>query len=386
MKQTNTFIEQPSARYFGALDGFRGGLALWVYLGHLAAAVGYANYFLGLHALAVDLFMVLSGFLMMHTWRAPFGDFGLIRLRNVLAFYVVRLFRIAPPYYALLLVCYLWLPQLNQMHDFVHKTIPPSWVQDVSAYEPKIGWDFSTLRWLYLHATFAFGAVPGMEASTPLPDWSLSLEMQFYLVFPVLLFGLARLPLLIVSLVAMVLALISPALFGSYLTPGTWAHFGQPSLLLYRLNAFMAGMLLAYWLCQKNDKTRIRKSNWATILAIGLCLIPLSKPVVVIYLLFVGLVLQKLKWLALVLSHKAFGQLGDLSYAIYLAHLLVVIPVTYWLIQYPEFMNLSAVARFGMAVALTAPIVLGLSVILHQMIELPGIRMGKSLSRAILSG
>jgi peptidoglycan/LPS O-acetylase OafA/YrhL len=49
-------------KHFASLDGFRGFLAVWVYFGHLATAVGFSNYFLNMHALAVDVFMVLSGF------------------------------------------------------------------------------------------------------------------------------------------------------------------------------------------------------------------------------------------------------------------------------------------------------------------------------------
>jgi len=48
--------------HLDALDGFRACLALWVYFGHLANASGFSNRLLGLHPLAVDLFMVLSGF------------------------------------------------------------------------------------------------------------------------------------------------------------------------------------------------------------------------------------------------------------------------------------------------------------------------------------
>ena len=364
-----------------ALDGFRGGLALWVYLGHLAAGVGYSNYILGLHALAVDVFMVLSGYLMVYTWPDEFAKIRGVNTRKLSAFYLGRFFRIAPLYYALLFACYVFLPQLNQMYDYQRQLIPPIWAQGLVDYAPKIGWDFGSFRWLYLHASFAFGAVPGMEASTPLPDWSLSLEMQFYLFFPFfLLLCLKRGSLMALAGVAAVLAIASPSLFGSYLTPGSLAHFGQPSLLSYRLNAFLAGMVVAYWVRIGATK----QSTLTKIVVLGaaaICLLPLSKPVILIYLIFVGLALQKLSPLARLLSLKPFKLLGEISYSVYLSHLLVLIPFTYWLIQWPEFMSLNSTQRFGLALALTSPVVILFSYGLYVLVEKPSIRLGSLVRR-----
>lgn len=367
-----------------ALDGFRAGLALWVYLGHLSQAVGYSNYFLSLHALAVDLFMVLSGFLMVYTWKGsaqPHHGF----LKTSAMFYLARFFRIAPLYYVLLLLCYVFLPQLNQMHDDALKLIPPPWVQDLTQYNPKSGWVFDSLRWLSLHVSFAFGVVPGMEASTPLPDWSLSLEMQFYLIFPALLLLLSMGPwaLLALALSAAVLAWLAPGLFGSYLTPGSLTHFGQPSMLAYRLNAFLAGMVLAFWLRKKRSQEPTRFVNVVTVLAIAICLVPLSKPVILIYLVFAALIFEKIPPLNWLLSRKPFKILGDISYSIYLAHLLVVIPAVYWLLQLAAFVDSSPVVKFYWAVGLTGPAVLGASLLLHRYVELPGIRVGRYVSKKL---
>ena len=376
--------DSESSNHLAALDGFRGGLALWVYFGHLSLAVGYVNYFLAIHALAVDLFMVLSGFLMVYTWKSshqPTSNF----LRASVGFYLARFFRIAPLYYALLLLCYVFLPQLNQMHDDALKLIPPPWVQDLAGYDPKSGWVFDSWRWLYLHLSFAFGVVPGMEASTPLPDWSLSLEMQFYLIFPLLLLvlGGGSWALLALAVGAAILAWFAPGLFGSYLTPGSLMHFGQPSMLAYRLNAFLAGMVLAFWLQKKRSQAPSRFVNVVTVLAIAICLLPLSKPVILIYLVFAALIFEKIPPLNWLLGRKPFKILGDMSYSIYLAHLLVVIPGVYWLLQSSAFIGLSPIAKFACAVGLTCPVVLVASYVLHQWIEQPGIRLGRYLSKKL---
>lgn len=367
-------------KHFASLDGFRGFLAVWVYLGHLATAVGFSNYFLNMHALAVDVFMVLSGFLMVYTWKKSLEDSKILDAQAVQSFYLMRFFRIAPLYYLLLLVSYLALPQLGQMHDDIRNAFPPLWAQGLGDYVSKIGWNFDTWRWLYLHASFAFGLVPGMEASTPLPDWSLSVEMQFYLILPVLLLSLTRLPILILPSIAAILAILSPDFLGAYLIPGSWAHFGQPSVLSYRLNAFVAGMLLAVWLRKRRDGQCSTSTTVFIIIGIGICLLPLSKPVIMIYFVFAALVLQKVSPIADLLGYRPFKLIGDISYSIYLSHTLVVIPVVYWLIQYPAMMDLNAPQRFGVAIVFTAPIVFVCSYVLYRLVEYPGIRWGKALA------
>jgi len=52
------------------LDGIRGLLAMWVFWGHICIFVGLKMPILGTPALAVDLFMLLSGFLMAYQLRS----------------------------------------------------------------------------------------------------------------------------------------------------------------------------------------------------------------------------------------------------------------------------------------------------------------------------
>ena len=265
--------------HLASLDGFRACLALWVYLGHLATATGFANGLLARHALAVDLFMVLSGFLMVHTWR---GDIRSVSLASAqtLRFFLNRFFRIAPLYYLLLAICSVDLTGLAAMNDAVLRAFPPPWSAELEHFEPLTAWHFGNLRWLWTHLTLMFGLFPGLEASTPLPDWSLSLEMQFYLVFPVLLTILRKVPLIALAVCSAATAWVAPAMFGSYLVPGTWAHFGQPSFLPYRLNAFVAGMVVALWIRSRESAGRSRSADVSAAIAATICLIPLTKPVI----------------------------------------------------------------------------------------------------------
>ena len=366
--------------HLSALDGFRGLLAMWVYLGHLSNAVGFKNHVLSMHALAVDLFMILSGFLMIYTWKTAISlehTFSFTLRHNAYRFYANRFFRIAPLYYLLLLVCYCFLPKLAEMHDYAQKLIPPPWAEKITNFNPQTIWNFSSFKWLFLHGTFTFGAVPGMESTTPLPDWSLSLEMQFYLIMPVLLLLLGRMPVILIAILTTFLALNAPSLFGNYLNPGSIAHFGQPSFIAYRLNAFMAGMVIAFWLRSRQLSKPSLKTNLYTVLSGLICILPLSKPVILGYVIFVVLVLYRVPTLNKLFSIKPLRFLGDVSYSVYLSHILIVIPVVYWLVQQPDFMSLNSLMRFGLAAGVTAPLVILTGYILFRGVEIPSIGMGK---------
>jgi peptidoglycan/LPS O-acetylase OafA/YrhL len=365
-----------------ALDGFRGILALWVYFGHLSNAVGFKNYVLGMHALAVDLFMVLSGFLMVHTWKTPISPrhtFSFGFRTTTFTFYVNRFFRIAPLYYILLSVCYFLLPDLAEMYGSAQKMIPPPWAEGLPHFDPHISWDFSSFKWFFLHGTFTFGLIPGMEATSPLPDWSLSLEMQFYLILPILLTLFGRVPMLLLAIVSTVLAVYAPILFGNYLAPGSITHFGQPSFIPYRLNAFMAGMVVAFWLGNRQLEKASLKTDSPYVIAGLICILPLSKPVILGYFIFVLLVFRQVPLLNRLLSLKPFRLLGDISYSVYLSHLLIVTPVVYLLLKIPSFMSFGTLTRFILALGASGPLVVLVSYFLFLGIELPGIRFGKAI-------
>ena len=373
-----------AAQHLNAFDGVRGLLAVWVYLGHLANAVGFHQYVLAAHALAVDFFMILSGFLMIHTWKADLYNHP-FNLKTTLRFYIARFFRIAPLYYLLLIVCYLALPTLSLMQTAALKAIPPPWAATIANYAPAIGWNFDSLQWLLLHLSFGFGLVPGMEASTPLPDWSLSLEMQFYLVLPLLIVLFARVPIILLVTAAAVLATATPAWFGNYLEAGSVAHFGQPSVLAYRLNAFVAGMLIGYFLKQRAAQSTegLNRHNIYLIVCAAICVAPLSKPVILGFFCLAALALWRISFATAILSFKPLRQLGDISYSVYLAHLLIVIPAMYWLIQNPEFMAQSTAWRFVLAVTVTAPIIFLMSYLLNKTIEQPSIKLGRWLAKRV---
>jgi peptidoglycan/LPS O-acetylase OafA/YrhL len=70
-----------------------------------------------------------------------------------------------------------------------------------------------------------------------------------------------------------------------------------------------------------------------------------------------------------------FKRLGDLSYGVYLMHLLVLIPVMALFVEW----GFSPLARFLSAFLVTAAIVYMSATVTFKYIERPGIRLGKAV-------
>ncbi|KAF1038909.1 MAG: hypothetical protein GAK35_03744 [Herbaspirillum frisingense] len=168
------------------LDGLRGIAALWVLASHVQILSGMRDIpVLSWGGIAVDLFMLLSGFLMAHNyflrrraepWDAP---------RTFTMFWLRRFFRIAPLYYLLLIVAIAMGSMLAQDRSAI-ASVWPSTMTPLHRYL-----DGSLDNYL-AHFSFAFGFLPDFAFRTALPDWSIGLEMQFYLVFPFLMLAFWR--------------------------------------------------------------------------------------------------------------------------------------------------------------------------------------------------
>ncbi|MBK6854874.1 MAG: acyltransferase [Burkholderiales bacterium] len=144
------------------LDGVRAALALWVVMGHAATLVGIKIPLLTKASVAVDLFMVLSGFFVCQTFIALEAR---VPGRHVWFFYCRRLFRVWPLYIVLILLVWLTLGDYSMMKLDLAVKFPPPWANaenySLKAYpEPTI---FQTLA----HVTMLFGAWPSWGGCFP---------------------------------------------------------------------------------------------------------------------------------------------------------------------------------------------------------------------------
>ena len=216
--------------------------------------------------LGVDLFFLITGFLLVLPWARHAVD-GLPPPR-VRDFYVRRIRRIVPAYYVQLLVLFVvFLPLLQGVHH---------------------GWAnrgliaFNALA----HASFLHYTTPLSSASLSLNGalWSLTLEAQFYLLLPLLAPVFVRAPLVcLAALIALAggwrwlaihdldgLVAMQMALGSHWSVPeATIRHLVLTQLPGY-LGHFGAGMAIGLWWWRRRDQAASRGEGLAWLLLAGL--------------------------------------------------------------------------------------------------------------------
>jgi len=149
--------ETPQRSYYPALDGLRGIAILLVVLYHNFGFISQ-SYF---GWLGVDLFFVLSGFLITSILINEVNEAGFLK-----KFYVRRVLRIFPLYYLVLVIFLLVLPAIGFFTSDLEYFVRNQW------------WLWTYLQnWL-----FSFQLNEDAKILTHL--WSLAVEEQFYLVWP----------------------------------------------------------------------------------------------------------------------------------------------------------------------------------------------------------
>ena len=318
------------------LDGLRGIAALWVLLSHVQILSGM-HWVPGLSRgdLAVDLFMVLSGFLMAHhyllrreqdPWRSP---------KTWCVFWVRRFFRIAPLYYLLFLLALGIGPWLGSQRQAIAHVWPAT-ATSLARYTDQ------SLANITFHASFVFGFSPHYAFRSPLPDWSIGLEVQFYMALPFLMLLFARF-----GAIASAAVLSVGAMLAVHAYPEYFNQFEMPTFLPMKIPIFCLGMLLAFG--RLHFYELLANAPW----------------------LFDGV--------RIALSGRLAKFLGDTSYGVYLLHLLVLLPLAGYLSGSSNFVHLTAILRFGLIAAVLLPIVYGLAWVLHITVEQPGIALGKKV-------
>jgi peptidoglycan/LPS O-acetylase OafA/YrhL len=162
--------------WFPAIEVLRGIAALAVVADHTWALSGTSESFgfsivRGLGTWGVDVFFLLSGYLLVDYFWVNRGD------KSTLEFYVRRFFRIAPAYYACVVILYLFFAVHSQVFSL------------------------QGVKQILANATFTQHYFPGTESNLNVDGslWTLSIEMTLYLVMPFFAYIIAKKPVLATS-------------------------------------------------------------------------------------------------------------------------------------------------------------------------------------------
>ncbi|MDQ1857438.1 acyltransferase [Chryseobacterium sp. WLY505] len=327
--------------FFGGLNELRAIAALSVILHHIELfkhrdQLGslfdykYTQYFIEhLGKNGVFLFFVLSGFLITYLLLSEKEKNRTVYLKK---FYLRRIFRIWPLYYIIIFISFIIIPVLVFYSPLF--SITPSYyrmIKDASNYDLK-----SFLLYFMFLPNFALKAGKVVVGATQ--SWSVGVEEQFYIVWPIIVSFFKRKTMLLIFLsILIVFAIInlqfSNSLIGKIVT-----------IIPFEFMAI--GALGGYFYFKKADKfTQYTKSNTLYIIVLMLIAILISVPVFKLYIqnIILGFVFLLLILITInssnkvVLRSRSFSFLGTISYGIYMYHPLImflIFPVFYKLLTF----------------------------------------------------
>lgn len=360
---------------FGFINLFRAIAAFWVLAAHCMIWGGWYAW-LPSATMAVDLFMIVSGYLMAANADSRSATEPLTEIGNWSRFWLRRFFRIAPAYYfSLALAVSITEFYLGGFKE-LQLLAPERWAGGV-VYDPdRIEYDPTNIM---LHLSFVFGLHPSYSFSTFLPDWTLSLEMQFYWVFPALLLGMRRFGMVGVAIVLGVSAYYLSAWIRSHV------HFYEPSLLLFKLPDFLAGILLYRALRPEKSIIKRGAAAFGAVALISLWFIHGNREhLVLLFMLLAMLGLGYLETanklpprLSAIVRGRIVRFASDSSYAVYLFHGFFISACGQIISAWTPLQDLAPALRVALIFIFVFPLSHALAILIRRYVELPGIRLGE---------
>ncbi|MEP7210552.1 MAG: acyltransferase [Alphaproteobacteria bacterium] len=343
-----------------ALTSLRFWAALWVLVFHYRPYLGVEAVSWGVLQkgyLAVDFFFMLSGFILAHVYRGQLqagayshGGFVLKRLARIYPMHITTL----AAFVAIGL-----LALAAGLH-----------VEDPARYD----WRQLPQTILLVHAWIGSG-----EAFN-FPSWSISAEFFAYICFPLVMM-LARWP-------RLMLAAGVVAVFGWYVAAIPVAGAASTHLDDWKLMRIMPEFLLGAGLREVMDGARVPvlRLKHATLasLAIVLALAVAGAPDWVMLIALVALLVagaeRARSGVVGVLEHKVSVYLGDVSYALYMVHILVA--MTFFEIVDRVIPRATHVSIVSIGIVIVAVIVAVVTAMISdRVIERPGRRLIVNLGK-----
>jgi peptidoglycan/LPS O-acetylase OafA/YrhL len=316
------------SRRIAGLDGLRGIAVLFVLMEHGAYSLFRLDWppapFLGNGALGVSIFFGLSGYLIYELSAREYEKTGGF---NWKAFYLRRILRIFPCFYSYLAVV-LILTALG----WLTLTRPVLFSVATFSLNYRHIWDHSSQLYNY----YAIGHY-----------WTLALEEQFYLTWPLLMFLFARRRLLTVMTAVILLAPFI-RVFCYFFMPGSRAQIGM--MFHTGFDSIAMGVLLGELLRRPEWKARLQnlaRNPWA--LGGAMIFLVLISPALSLYfkggysitigktlelaalaIIITAAVFSLSPTLSAVLNWRPLTYIGVLSYSLYVWNPLFLNAETHW--------------------------------------------------------
>jgi peptidoglycan/LPS O-acetylase OafA/YrhL len=327
---------------------------------HLATASDYALIsLLPTGYLGVELFFVISGLIISYPFvGAHFRGQQHPSLRN---FYLRRITRLEPPYFLVMIGCYFFVRLAGYFPQAAHISVDTS-----TNLETSLAASLIYLHWLL---------VDSMPKLNP-PAWSLEIEIQFYILAPIILLAVLRLR----QLGPIALGILALSAGSIYASHPLEIHYGSwpPLPLLKVFHLFLAGILVNVITFGGLVPHKIPRAVWdlGFVTAIAILYIidkhddsmfaaaaQVSCYLVLFLAAFEGMLFRSF------LSLPWIFTIGGMCYTIYLIHLPILLVLT------GVVMQASGVVRFlpGLLICLVVilPILFGVSVAFFLLIEKP---------------
>ena len=313
-------------KYIKGLDGLRALAVIMVLAYHLKIPFAKSG------LLGVTVFFVLSGFLITRILITEIEETHTIDLKN---FWVRRIRRLIPAVLSMAVV-------IIFVSAVVNRVVFTKGCKDFVA--SVLGFN----NWWQIFNKVSYFEAAG--APSPFTHcWSLAIETQFYLIYPLLLLLLARVVRgrkkrgKVFAIVSALLTVVSMILMAVLYNPN-----GDPSRVYYgtdtRAFALLIGALAAIQLEYRIIKVRLPRKIWALIGSISLIVLTCMMVFISSYSSFlyyggqaivslltafvVYAVTVSRSMLNKILGHNALKWIGDRSYSIYLWHYPIIILIS----------------------------------------------------------
>lgn len=353
-----------------SIDSLRGVAILMVILYHVHAWIpglstlpSWYMFPISLGFSGVDLFFVLSGFSLYYAWLRQEQATGKVIIQK---YYLRRFWRIYPPYLISFLV-----PWISTM-----------------ILTPKEAIQEAFLHFFLLHnySEQYFYGVNG-------PLWSIAVEAQFYVLFPLIVLGMKRWGIVQVILAGIIIGLLYRTGVYIYFNELTYRQVPKPYLQgfwLARIPNFLLGIGLAYKWATLSETRKYNPALGLVMLSLGIATLAFTWGFIY-YFRHVSMIIRELGFAVgytLIVYSALQGALqsflssrwllfsGKISYSLYLTHAPVILCLG---MLAPKFFGDLSVAQGLLIMMFSLLVSYGVALLFYRWVETPFFNKAKTI-------